>query len=794
LNRVNMRRMNDWLGGYVEFIIKNRRVVLVVELTIIFVLAGIFLPTIKQDVSFVAVFGNDSAIKKNSDLFKQKYGRDEVTVVGIESGRIFTIPFLKKLKSFHEALENCSVKITDVTSLINARLTEGKDDEILVHDLMDNFPKTKADLANLRRLVLSNQAYRNTLINQQGTFTTLVVETGVITDLENIEVVAAIEKAAQKYNSKEFPILVAGSPAIMKVLDGALAKDFGKFIGLTLLTIGMILFLLFKRPAIVAAPFVTIILTLLTTLALQAAFKAPISTVTNALIPFLIAVGIGDSIHIITVFLGRWQLEETKPALIATVKHCAVPCFYTSITTMAGLFSFINKDIATIRDLGIYGGVGALIAYLLTMTIGVIGLSFLKRPVGYVTKVKSGYESFLEAKIKLLAEFGFKNYLPVIGFVVLSVLVIGFYITQVRVAHDPLSWLAKTEPVVAATRKLDSYLRGSVGLELMINTEREGKFKEPAVLKKMAVLEERAKSFRKDGQPFISSVTSLPMMVKEVHKAINEGQGQFYVIPDQQNVIAQELLLFETGGGSKTLFDYVADDYSDVRMTFRAPWIDTAGYQGFLKFIKREARELFADDPDIKKGNIVLCGNMAVFSEAIQAMLPLSIRGFGIAFIMIAVFMMFLLRDVKLGLLSMIPNLYPIGLALAIMGAFQINLDMFNLFVGSLALGIVVDDTIHIVHHVQLQMNGENGNLEAALQNTMKLSGQAIAMTTVILCLGFASYLFSSMGNIYSFGILLIITLFTALLADLIVTPALLAVYYQKPKLFRGILARNKRA
>ena len=154
------------------------------------------------------------------------------------------------------------------------------------------------------------------------------------------------------------------------------------------------------------------------------------------------------------------------------------------------------------------------------------------------------------------------------------------------------------------------------------------------------MLEERAKSFCKDGQPFISSVTSLPMMVKEVHKAINEGQGQFYVIPDQQNVIAQELLLFETGGGSKTLFDYVADDYSDVRMTFRAPWIDTAGYQGFLKFIKREARELFADDPDIKKGNIVLCGNMAVFSEAIQAMLPLSIRGFGIAFIMIAVFMM----------------------------------------------------------------------------------------------------------------------------------------------------------
>ncbi|MGD8401308.1 MAG: MMPL family transporter, partial [Bacillota bacterium] len=628
MNCVDKRRLSDWLGKYAEFIIKNRLVVLIVELAVILGLAGIYLPRIKQDVSFVSVFGKESAIKKNSDLFKQKYGRDEVTVVGIESKQIFTIPFLKKLKVLHEDLENCSGKITEVTSLINARLTEGRDDEILVHDLLEDFPKTKADLTNLRRLVLSNQAYRNTLINQEGTFTTLVVETDPITDLENIAVVAAIEKVARKYNSRNFAVLVAGSPAIMKVLDGALAKDFGKFVGLTLLTIGIILFLLFKKPAIVGIPFVTIVLTLLTVLTLQALFQAPISTVTNALIPFLIAVGIGDSIHIITVFLGRWQFEATRPALIATVKSCAVPCFYTSITTMAGLFSFINKDIATIRDLGIYGGVGALIAYLLTMTIVVIGLSFLKRPQGYVPKAAGG-SGFLVAKTKSLAEFGFKHYLGVLGFVALSALAIGFYIARVKVAHDPLSWLAKTEPVVAATQKLDGYLNGSVGLELMINTGREGKFKEPAVLKKVEALEKKAKSFRKDGQPFISSVTSLPTMVKEVHQAINEGKQQFYAIPDHRNAIAQELLLFETGGGSKTLFDYVADDYSDVRMTFRAPWIDTAGYQGFLKFIKHEARQLFRDDPDIKKDNIILCGNMAVFSEAIQAMLPLSMRGFG---------------------------------------------------------------------------------------------------------------------------------------------------------------------
>jgi predicted RND superfamily exporter protein len=790
----NKHGLSDWLGRYSEFIIDNRWVALLVELAVILGLAVLFLPKIKQDVSFVSVFGKDSTVKKNSDLFKQKYGRDEVTVVGVASKRIFTLPFLKKLKALHQDLENCSVKITEVTSLINARLTEGKDDEILVHDLLENFPANESDLANLRRLVMSNPAYRNTLINPQGDFTTLVVETGPITDLENIEVVSAIEKAAQKYNFEGFPVIVAGSPAIMKVLDAALAKDFGKFIGLTLLTIGVILFLLFKRAAIVAAPFATIILTLLGTLTLQAMFQAPISTVTNALIPFLIAVGIGDSIHIIAVFLARWQYEETRTALIATVKNCAVPCFYTSITTMAGLFAFINKEIATIRDLGIYGGIGALIAYLLTMTIVVIGLSFLKRPKGYVPKASGAYESFLVKKTTSLAVFGYKHYRGVLVFVAFSALMIGFYITRVKVAHNPLSWLAKTEPVVAATRKLDRYLHGSVGLELMINTGRQDKFKGPAILKKLEALEDKAKNFQKDGQPFISSVTSLPTMVKEVHKAVNNGKQEFYTIPNDQNLIAQELLLFETGGGGKTLFDYVAEDYSDARVTFRAPWIDTAGYQGFLKFIKAEAYELFEDDPDIKKEDIVLCGNMAVFSEAIHAMLTLSINGFGIAFIIIAILMMLLLHDLKLGLLSMIPNLYPIGLALAIMGAFKINLDMFNLFVGSLALGIVVDDTIHVIHHVRAQMTEGNASLEKSLQKTMELSGEAMVMTTVILCLGFASYLFSSMGNIYTFGILLIITLCSALLVDLIVTPAVLAFYYHPPGFLKRITADNKKA
>jgi len=769
---------------YTEFIIRYRIPVLIIGLIIIFSLIIIFLPKIKQDVSFVSIFGKESKIRKDDRLFKEKYGRDEVTIIGIESDNIFTIPFLQKLKSFHEELENCSDKITEVTSLINARLTEGINDEIVVHDLIEDFPEDENDLSAIKQTVLNNQAYKNILINEKANFTTIVIETDIITDLENIDVVLNIKKVAKKYNSNNFTVYVAGSPAIMQVLDSVLAKDFAKFVGITLLIICIILFIVFRRPSGLILPIIIIILNLLLVLTLKSIFKSPISTVTNALIPFLMAVGIGDAIHILAVFFNEWKSNDTKDALITTVNFCGLPCLFTSLTTCAGLFSFINGRVVTIRDLGIYGGIGVVIAYILTMTLIIIGLSFLKKPKK--TKILSdGKKVFfpsLEKKIQMLGNFGIKNHLFILIFVLILSGVCFYFISKVKVAHDPLSWIAKKDPVVIATRKLDSYLNGSVGLELMINTDKENKFTDPTVLHKVEILENKAKNFKKDNKNFISSTISVLTMIREINKAVNSGNDEYYTIPDNQNLIAQELLLFESGGGDKSLYDYVSYDFSDLRITFRAPWIDTSGYKDFLIFIKKEAQELFTGDKDITNENIILCGNMAIFSKAINEMLPLTIRGFIIAFIIVTLFMIVLFRDLKLGLLSMIPNLFPIIFTLAIMGLFKIKLDMFNLFVGSIALGIVVDDTIHMIHHIQENMKRYDGDVEKSVNDALLKSGRAVVFTTVILCLGFSSYLFSSMGNIYSFGILLIITLITALLADIIVTPAVITFFYKKRK------------
>ncbi len=771
--------MQRFWGKFARGVIRHRLKVILAELLLILATVALFLPNLTQDVAFESIFGKDSDVKQHNQLFKDLYGRDEVTIVALPSDAIFSLPFLTRLQSLHEALENASDKIEEVTSLLNARITEGTDDSIIVHDLMENFPQSEAELQAIKDRVLRNKAYRNTLINKSGTFTTIIIKTEVIDDLENVDVVLKIREIVDQYRSEDFPIYVAGSPAIMQVLDSTLAKDFGKFIALTLLVICVILGFLFRRPAGILLPVLTIFLTLLLTLAFKSMFHSPISTVTNALIPFILAVGVADSVHILSVFFSTWTDREPHDALIATVEHCGTPCLLTSVTTAAGLFAFMNRDIITIRDLGIFGGIGALTAFVLTMTLLIAGLSFLKKPKAQVHKSIKPIFPWLEDAIPALGVFGVRHYRAIFGVIIFTAFLIGYCISLITVAHDPLSWLGKDEAVVTATRVLDEHLAGSVGLELMINSDREGLFKEPDFLQALEQLEHKAKAYLKDGKPFISSVTSLLTIIREVNQAVNEGKEEFYTIPRDRKLIAQELLLFETGGGADSLQDYVSFDYSDGRMTFRAPWIETTGYAEFLTMIEREAHTLLTASSEMPQDDIVLTGNMAIFSQALKAMLPLSIRGFGLAFLVISVLLIILFRNVKLGLISMIPNLFPIGLTLALMGVFDIHLDMFNLFVGSIALGIVVDDTIHVIHHFQQIIAQNGGQIESAVKATLTVTGRALLFTSVILCLGFSTYLFSSMGNIYSFGILLIVMLTTALFADFIITPAVLMFFYK---------------
>ncbi|PTB87715.1 RND transporter, partial [cyanobacterium G8-9] len=266
----------------------------------------------------------------------------------------------------------------------------------------------------------------------------------------------------------------------------------------------------------------------------------------------------------------------------------------------------------------------------------------------------------------------------------------------------------------------------------------------------------------------IGKVISLATIVKETNRALHENKEEFYTIPDNADLVSQELLLFENSG-SDDLEDVVDSQFSKARITIKLPWTDAVKSHDVLAYVKTESAKAFPNDTVITTGMIPLLIN--TFAGSVHS----SVTSYTIAFIAITFMMMLILGSVRIGLLSMIPNLTPIILGLLIMSLANIPLDMFTLLIGSIAIGLAVDDTIHFMHNFR-RYYLESLDSAKAIEQTFYTTGKAMVITTIVLSLGFYAYMMANMISVQNFGLLTGSVIILALLADLLLAPALMIV------------------
>ena len=154
-------------------------------------------------------------------------------------------------------------------------------------------------------------------------------------------------------------------------------------------------------------------------------------------------------------------------------------------------------------------------------------------------------------------------------------------------------------------------------------------------------------------------------------------------------------------------------------------------------------------------------------------------RSYLTALVVITLLMILLIGKVKIGLLSMIPNLTPILMMLGLIGATPLTLDLFTMMVASIAIGLAVDDTMHFMHNFRRYFE-ESGDPVQAVHETLHTTGRAMLVTTVVLAIGFFIYSFATMANIINFGLLTSFTIIMALLADYLIAPALMVVVHRR--------------
>ena len=470
-----------------------KKIILLMILLSLLIISNI--PKITIDTSTEGFLHESDPALIRYEKFKEQFGQDEKIMVVVQAKDVFDLEFLKKFKTLHSELEENIPHLNDITSLINARNTRGKGDQLIVEDLFENFPTNAQELAEIKKIALNNAMYKNLLYNEELTFATIILEPSAyessaggdelegfgedeavdekaefLTDPSKSEMVRAADAIAKKFTSEDFNVFIAGSLAVNDYNKQSVQKDMQKFVKLVLLMMMIFLFVVFRRISAVLLPIFIVVISLLTTIGMMALVGTPITIPTQILPSFLLAVGIGAVVHLLAMFFKHLNENGDRNAAISySLGHSGLAIIMTSLTTAAGLLSFATASIAPIADLGIFAALGVMIALLNTLILLPAILAILPiKPAKASFKEKS---QKMDALLKAVADFSFAHAKKIVGVSAVVVVVFVYYATSVEFKHDPLSWQPDNSPVKLSTAKVDHELRGSVTMEVIIDTK-----------------------------------------------------------------------------------------------------------------------------------------------------------------------------------------------------------------------------------------------------------------------------------------------------------------------------------
>lgn len=729
--------------------------------------------------------------------FRDRFGQDEIFIIALQPEHGLNKDFFNTLYQIHQELEASVPYIDDIKSLVNGRVVWADHDTLYVEELVETPPQTDEELARIKELIDHFPLYENMLVSRDRTTVAIIIKALAIKELqeddllagfdqdspqvendvdrylsnsESLEITKAIQTVIDKYQAPELKLFFTGTPAVVAELQMSIERDLSLIMPLSLLLIIFFLTLLYRRISGVIYPLVVVVLSLVATFGFMGLVGIPITLVSQILPSFLIIVGIGDTVHVLTIFYRNYNDHgDKKKAIVDAVGFAGLPVLMTSVTTACGLFSFAWADVATVAQLGYVAPVGVMLAFVYTIVLLPIFIAIF--PVKQKRDKTAAVNSFVETLFDWIVRITTRRPLTVVLIFAIIVTVSFYSALTVRFSHNISTWFPENSPIRIATNLLDSVNGGSVMLEVLIDTGEKNGLHAPEFQQRLEKAVEVISQLEVSGIK-AGKVWALPDVLKETNRALNEDAQRAYTIPGSRELIAQELILFESSG-SDDLEDFTDSSYRTARISILAPFADAILYADYTKKVMEYLTQQFPGD------SVTLTGKIKLFVHIITNSLTSMAKSYTFAIVVITLLMIVLVGRVRIGLMSMAANVTPIICIFGVMGMLRIPLDLSTMLVGSLILGIVVDDTIHFLHHFRRAFE-ETADVEQSVRETLYTTGRALFITSMVLCGGFYIYTVAYLANNVRFGIISGTAVLFALAADFFLVPALLTLVYRR--------------
>ncbi len=758
-----MKNMQSSVGNFAEFIIRWRWVVSISSILIVlFIATG--MKSIQFQTDYRIFFSKENPQLAAYEKLQNTYSRNDVLqfVLQPNNGDIFQPQFLDNLRELTEEFWQIPFT-TRVSSIANFQHSYAEGDDLTVRDLVEfDKPVTIQEAENIRTIALNEPLIKDLLISKDGR-TTAVSANLTLPNKSVNEVPLAMAKAREiakrfEQSNPGVRLEIVGNIALNSAFFESSQAD-GKtlFPGMILVLLVTLAILLRSVGAVIITIFI-IAFSVLTGWGIAGALGIDMSTPSAGATVVIMTLAVADAIHILTTMFKEMRGGKSRwKAIEESLRVNCWPVFLTSLTTVIGFLTLNFSDAPPFNDLGNICALGVTAAWALSMTL----LPALAAIFPIKAKPNSSEGNIMEK----LAESVIKNKNKLL--ITCSIVAISLFamIPRIELNDEFVNYFDESMPFRQAADFALENLTGVYRTEWSIPAKTSGGIADPNYLSQ---LEKFANFLRK--QESVVHVSSITDTFKRLNKNMHGDDQDYYKLPDERNLAAQYLLLYEMSlPQGLDLNNQISVDKSSTRIIATLENISTRELQKLDR-----AAKVWLEDNFSHVENKQATGTFALFAYITERNINTMLLGTTLALILISGLLVFALKDWRLGIISLVPNLLPAGMAFGIWAVLVGEVGLAASVITATSLGIIVDDTVHFLSKYQRGRQEFGHSPEDAIRYAFTTVGKALSVTTLVIVAGFSVLAMSTFQLNAVQGQLTALAVGLALITDFLLLPPLL--------------------
>lgn len=753
-----------------RFILRNRIFLLIVIVAITVIMAMQW-KHMRFTYTEANLLPDEHEVNLEYNAFLDKFGEEgNLIILGIKDSSVFTPSnfiawnlISKKISDFNEVEFTLSIgnlqkleKRKDTTAF---RLVPFIQDSVFTKEKLDKYQYELFNkLPFYEGLVYSpsKKSIRTAVYLKKDLVNTPARRDFIINDL--IPLINDFE------NETGIKVYTSGMPYIRTLNSQNIIDEIGMFIGAALLVTSLIFFFFFRSFRATLISLITVIIGVMWVFGILGFLHYEITVLTALIPPLIIVIGIPNCIFLINKYQQEIKLHGNQAkSLQRVITKVGNATLMTNVTTASGFAAFILTNSKLLKEFGVVASINIIVIFLLSLIIIPIIYSFMPSPkykhLKHLSKRWIGrFVNWMERMVK-----GHRVSIYVISVLLLCLSIIG--INKIQISGSIIEDMPKNTEFFSDLKFFEKEYEGIMPLEILIDTKRKNGVMKLATLKRMDKLQDFFSEI-----PEFSKPISIVELVKYSKQAYYNNNPEYYQLPNSQE--RTFLLSYAKSSVNNTHFlnNYVDSTGQFARITIFMKDIKTDRFDRIEEDLKSKIDKIFPSD----RYNVKVTGRALVFQKGTKFLMNNLIISLSIAILLIAIFMAWMFRSLKMILVSLIPNLLPLIITAGLMGFLNVPLKPSTILIFSIAFGISVDDTIHFLAKYRQELVANHWRIKKSVYAALKETGISMFYTSIVLFFGFSVFAISSFGGTVALGILVSITLLFAMLANLLLLPSLL--------------------